>query len=426
MMNGLYQIPGLLLTALCHVIVVYHMSEHKYSKMKFMLYGCLYVVCFVSLMGYGYAAGGITALYAYIGIVVFLFLFSCIVSWDCFPKKCFLFITYFCLFSVLDNILKLMVKLFLPQISAPAGYYAAIVPRSISLLLVLVLYQKYVVPILRSLADINHRRWWNLALIALLFYLLQASLGVVNGSNSMPKVHLLLILSGISFIMCAVYGVVFSNISYMKRDAEAALIRQNAEYLSNQLSVLQNAEETYRRLRHDMRHHLETIAEYAKADDNAAVLAYIGEYNIEVSNTAVRRYALNRTMNNILSVYAGKAEEDDIAFSVRCNTPAEVTVRDIDLVALLGNLLENALHGCQKSGKEKPCIEIYIRLKNSSLIIVCNNTCPDDLKLSGSLPAGKSIGISSILSVCQRYDGNLDYKVENGICSARVVLAVAI
>ncbi len=74
-------------------------------------------------------------------------------------------------------------------------------------------------------------------------------------------------------------------------------------------------------------------------------------------------------------------------------------MRDIDLTALLGNLLENA---------------------------VCGNTCLDDLKLSGSLPAGKSIGISSILSVCQRYDGNLDYKVENGICSARVILAVSI
>jgi len=425
-MKDLYQIPGLLLTALCHVIVIYYMSEHKYPKMRFMFYGCLYAVCFVSLMSYGYASGGITVFFTYMGIVVFLSLFSCVVSEDCFPKKCFLFVTYFCLFSVLDNTLRLMVELFLPQLSAPAGYYAAIVPRSMIILLVVALYKRYVVPILRSLAGINRRRWWNLAQIALLFYLLQASLSVLNALNDIPKVHLLLILAGTSFIMFAVYGVVFSNISYMKRDAEAALIRQNAEYLSNRLSALQNAEETYRRLRHDMRHHLETIAEYAKAGDNAAVLAYIEEYGIEVSNTAVRRYALNSTINNLLSAYAGKAEEDGIAFSARCNAPAELAVRDIDLVALLGNLLENALHGCQRSGKEKQHIEIYIRLKNNSLIIVCNNTCPDDLMLSGSLPVGKSVGISSILSVCQRYNGNLDYKVENGICSARVALTAAI
>jgi len=281
------------------------------------------------------------------------------------------------------------------------------------------------VPILRSLADIDRRRWWNLALIALLFYLLQVSLSALNVFNRIPDTHLLLLLSGITFLMCTVYGVVFSNISYMKKDAEAALIRQNAEYLSSQLSSLQNAEETYRRLRHDMRHHLETIAEYARAGDNAAVLTYIGEYSTEISNTAVRRYALNGTINNILFAYAGKAREAGIAFSVKCNAPSKLAVRDTDLVALFGNLLENALHGCQRSGKEKTCIDVHILQKNNSLIIVCSNTCPDDLKLSNGLPAKKSIGISSVLSVCQKYDGSLDYKVENGICSARIFLSVA-
>ncbi len=421
-MSGLYQIPGLLLTALCHVIVVYHMSDHKYSKRKFILYGFLYAVWFVSLMSYGYKAGGISALFSYIWIVAGLFLFSCTVSRDCFSQKSFLFITYFCLFSVLDNILKLMVKLLLPQISAPAGYYMVIVLRSVNLLLVLVLYKKYVVEILRSLVDISSRRWWNLALIALLFYLLQAALSVLNVLSVIPKMHLLLIFAAVSFVMCAVYGVVFSNISYMKKDAEAALVRQNAEYLSAQLSALQNAEETYRRLRHDMRHHLEIIAGYAKAGDDSAILAYIREYSIEVSETAVSQYSLNKTINGILSAYAGKAGEKGIAFSARCNVPAELAMRDIDLIALLGNLLENALHGCQKSRKEQSCIKIYIRVHSSRLIIACDNTCSDDLKLSGNLPAGKSIGISSILTVCQKYDGNLDYNVENGVCSACAIL----
>lgn len=88
----------------------------------------------------------------------------------------------------------------------------------------------------------------------------------------------------------------------------------------------------------------------------------------------------------------------------------------------MGNLLENALHGCEESGKEKQCMEIHIRLQNDRLTIVCNNTCTDGLELSQGLPVGKSIGISSILSVCRKYDGNLDYQLENSVCSACVVL----
>jgi len=423
-MHGLYQIPGLSLTALCHVIVVYYMLEQKYSKRKFMLYACIFSACFVGLMGYGYAIGGIMPLFTYVGIVVCLTLFSCIVSRNCFSQKCFLFISYYCLFSVLDNMMRLMVKLLLPKLSAPTGFYMAIILRSVAILLILALYEKYAAAIIRSLADISRRRWWNLALIALMFYLLQLALSILNLMAAMPKIYLFLIFAGLNFIMCAVYGVVFSNISYMKKDSEAALVRQNAEYLSKRLLAQQNAEVTYRRLRHDMRHHLETIAEYAKAGDNDAVLAYIREYGIEVSETAVKQYALNTTINNILSIYAGKAEENGVDFSVKCNVPEQLTVRDIDLISLLGNLLENALHGCMESGKEKPCIGIHIYVKNSRLVIVCDNACPDGLKLSGNLPIGKSIGISSILSVCRKYCGDLNYKVDNGICSACAILNV--
>lgn len=420
-MSGVYQLAGLVLTALCHIIVAYHVNEQKYSKKIFVIISCFYAVIFVSLMGGGFAAGGWNAFVAYIGIVMLLIVYFCIISRESFLKKFFLFMTYTCLFSVLDNALKLLVRLFLPQISEIAGYYMAIMLRNLILLLVLVLYKKYAAATLSSLMD-SGKKWWNLALIALLFYLSQVVVTILNKVNIMPDVYLLLTFASISMIMCAVYGVIFSNINYMKKDFETALVRQNIEYLSNRLSVLQNAVESNRRFRHDIRHHMEVIAEYAKKGDTAAILSYIGEYRSEISEAAVKQYSMNRTIDSILSIYADKAEEGGISFSVSCNVWGKLKVREIDLIALLGNLLENALHGCWKSGKGKPCIEIHVRLHNNKLLIVCSNSCSDKLKLSGSLPAGKSIGVSSILSVCQKYDGNLDYKIENNVCSACAVL----
>ena len=97
-------------------------------------------------------------------------------------------------------------------------------------------------------------------------------------------------------------------------------------------------------------------------------------------------------------------------------------MREIDQIALLGNLFENALHGCRESQKEQLRIDIYIRLQNNRFIVVCNNTCPDDLKMFGNLPSESGIGISSILNVCQKYEGSLDDTIENGICSVCAVL----
>lgn len=421
-MSVVHRIPALFLMVLCHVVVIYHMLERRHSKSKFVLLSCLYAASFVCMGTYMYMASGITMLLIYLGIAVCLFLFFCIVSKECLPKKSFLFLTYFGLFSIIDNILKLMVTLFLPRLPALPGFYLVNVLRTALLLLMLALYKRYAASIIQSLADIKKGRWWNLALIALLFYLLQVAVTVLYIANTMSATYLLFLFITISFVMCAVYAVVFSNINYMKRDTEAELVRQNAEHFSSRLSALQNAEDTNRRLRHDMRHHIDTIAAYAKTGDNAAILSYIGEYKNEISEAAVKQYSVNGTVNSILSVYAGKAEENGIDFSVQCNAARELAVREIDLIALLGNLLENALHGCQESGKENKSIEIHIRLQNKRLILLCNNTCPDNLELADGLPVKKSIGISSILSVCQKYDGNLDYRIENETCSACAVL----
>lgn len=420
-MSVLYRIPAFFCMALCHVIAAYYMSEHRFSRKKFTIYSCLFTVSFICVCIYGFPREGIVRVMAYIGLLILTFPYFCIVSRDCFPKKCFLFVTYFCLLSVLDNILKLTVKVVMPHLSEPVVYFAVISLRDIGLLIVLLLYKKYVAAVFRSLM-VSGKRWWNLGLIAWLFYLLQAAVSILSAETLISNALLLSFFAVISIVMCAVYAVVFSNISYMKKDAEAELIRQNAEHFSSRLSVLQSAEDTNRRLRHDMRHHMDAIAAYAKTGDNAAILAYIGEYKNEISEAAVKQYSINRTVNSILSVYAGKAEENGIDFSVRCNVTRELEMREIDLIALLGNLLENALHGCQESGKKSKRIEIHIRLQNKRLILLCNNTCPDDLELADGLPAKKSIGISSILSVCRKYDGNLDYRMENETCSACAVL----
>ena len=108
-MSAVHRIPALFLMVLCHVIVIYHLLERRHSKRKFVLLSCLYAVSFVCMGTYMYMVSGVTMLLTYLGIAVCLFFFFCIASKECFPKKSFLFLTYFGLFSIIDNSLKLMV-----------------------------------------------------------------------------------------------------------------------------------------------------------------------------------------------------------------------------------------------------------------------------------------------------------------------------
>lgn len=135
-----HRIPGLFLMALCHVVVIYHMLERRYGKGKFVFLSCLYTASFVCMGAYIYSVGSITAALTYLVVAVCLFLFFCIVSQECLPKKSFLFLTYFGLFSIIDNCLKLMVTLFLPRMSALPAFYLVNVLRTALLLLILALY----------------------------------------------------------------------------------------------------------------------------------------------------------------------------------------------------------------------------------------------------------------------------------------------
>ena len=96
-------------------------------------------------------------------------------------------------------------------------------------------------------------------------------------------------------------------------------------------------------------------------------------------------------------------------------------------MAILANLLENALNGCKEleAGQlRQPKIEISIREKDSNLLIVCSNTCSDKLEVSDALPKKRGIGISSIISACGHYNGKVDYAVKDGICSVYAALEI--
>jgi len=50
-----------------------------------------------------------------------------------------------------------------------------------------------------------------------------------------------------------------------------------------------------------------------------------------------------------------------------------------------------------------------------------SNPCVN-LKLENGLPAERSVGIDSIVSAAERYQGEVHYKVEAGVCTACVIL----
>ena len=109
-----------------------------------------------------------------------------------------------------------------------------------------------------------------------------------------------------------------------------------------------------------------------------------------------------------------------MAFTAPAEPPAQSDVADVDFVAILANLLENALHACTAAHSAGP-IRVHIRNVGKKTVLAVSNSCVN-LKLENGLPAERSVGIDSIVSAAERYQGEVHYKVEAGVCTACVIL----
>lgn len=207
--------------------------------------------------------------------------------------------------------------------------------------------------------------------------------------------------------------------------AEKELLEVNEQLLRRQMDLMRESQQEMARHHHDMRHHMLLIREYAQKGEMAGLLTYLDEYEEEVENSRHREICSNQAVNSILSAYASKAKNNNIYVETQVSLPLELPVRDIDWVAILANVFENAIHGCVDSGSSRQVITIRIAKKGHKISIQCLNTCNGQVSFHKGLPksnSGGGIGVSSILKTVARYQGETDFSVRDGMFLTRILL----
>lgn len=207
--------------------------------------------------------------------------------------------------------------------------------------------------------------------------------------------------------------------------AEKELLEINEQLLHRQMELMRESELRVARIYHDVRHHMLLMKEYVQKGELESLSEYLEQYSEDVENGQTKDICKNRTINSILSVYAAKAENEHIFVKMDIRVSPGLPVRDIDWVAILANVFENAIHGCVNSGQTEKEIHIYMAQKEQKIIIQCRNTSSDAVVFRKGLPqsdTGGGIGTSSILKAAARYEGETDFSLENGMFLTRIML----
>ncbi len=207
--------------------------------------------------------------------------------------------------------------------------------------------------------------------------------------------------------------------------AEKELLEVNEQLLHNQMELMRESEKESARIRHDVRHHTLLIKEYVQKKEFDELLHYLEQYSEDVESRKIKYICRNQAVNSILSAYEKKAKSQNIQVTMDVRVSENLEIRDIDWVAILANVFENAIHGCIYSELPETVINIYIAQKGNKVMIQCSNTSNGEVTFQKGLPQsnkGGGMGVFSIIKAASRYDGETDFSMENGLFVTRILL----
>lgn len=211
------------------------------------------------------------------------------------------------------------------------------------------------------------------------------------------------------FFCLLFYRTVSLMLDYAAKEEHNRFLEQQAE----QYVTLHNHMEQTRRLRHDFRHLVHALSALAEQNDLDSVKHYLKTYELEQSAVldGMRPFCKNAALNALFGHYMAMAREAGIVTDWQIFLPEPLTISELDLLSILGNLLENAVAGCRTAPEDRRRFSLSVQvMEQDSLYIVSSNSFDGHLiKESGNLRSSKGyghgIGLYSIRTLAEKYHG---------------------
>jgi hypothetical protein len=292
--------------------------------------------------------------------------------------------------------------------------------QAVLLLVIVIYFLRYVCPLCRKASRNITTGWIPLIFVNLVFIvtiMLSAIFPVRLTSFGDPGFITFVFLS---ISIMAVYPVIFSNVNHMSEAAE-----KRAVETQNKLLVAQIEAETAQlaadsQARHDRRHHNLVLLEFANNNDIESIREYLT--NLVDSDSEVWgevRHCENTTVNTVLTVYERRAKEMGISVRISAKASRDLSVLPQDLVIVIANLFENAIHATAKLKGKNRSVDILVKDSTQRLLIKVENPCKANLTFDETL---YGVGIRSVISTTNRYEGMYDFTAEDGLFSAKISL----
>ena len=236
---------------------------------------------------------------------------------------------------------------------------------------------------------------------------------------------------GMVIYCCAVLGLLYINFAvfdffetYLKQ-LRISVLEQVIERETTNYKQIENAYNDMRTLKHDISNQLDVITDLISRNDKKSAEAVIKSISLQLENVNAVCYTGEPIIDSVINIKLKYAHELGINITKRIKIAA-FDLDKIELCRAIGNVLDNAIEGCQRSGLSEQHIYMSIQQVDDKIVVEVTNTAADvdlnNLQTSKKNKSAHGIGLSSIQSSVEKLNGYMKCDFKDNIFSIKMVV----
>ncbi len=237
-----------------------------------------------------------------------------------------------------------------------------------------------------------------------------------------------IIITILAFIasVAAIVGLVLFFRKTVFNMIDRRIERFQSELVEKQVREIQNMYKQVRGWRHDYRNHIQNMKIQLAEKNYDKLDSYLSELaeDLDTVDTVVKTG--NVMADAILNTKLSSAQRLNISLSVKANIPENLPLSDVELCAVMGNLLDNAIEACTKLSENERFMRVYIGQLKGQLYISVQNSAGEVKKHGGKYLSTKEgehgYGLFRIDRVAKKYGGYVNRQNEEGVFATELML----
>ena len=227
------------------------------------------------------------------------------------------------------------------------------------------------------------------------------------------------------------FAILFYRVNRQREmESEIAQLKQEqAEIVERDYQALRRTYADNAKLYHDLHNHIEAIYQCLREGDMGAAARYCEDLRAPVREISQTAWTGDKAVDYLISSKLALAGQKKIRTKVSIEYPRNTNIRSVDLTAVLGNLLDNALEAAETAPDSLRFLKLTIRRIHAMLLLKAENGCGRaPIQEGAEFPTTKEEkalhgwGLKSAQTAVERYDGTICTEYIDGVFQAVATL----